>query len=150
MEEKQEQHLRELLVHDERQLARLNSCSGPIAGKWLSMFPQSWWPDFEDSSFIMALRFRCGMQVSVPGQTCKHAKIKERSVICEQCLDKYGDHAISCCFGGHTFTRHGAINNVIAEAGRAAGYTAYCEQVVPELCQVMVLSTGAVKVKELE
>ena len=46
------------------------------------------------------------------------------------------------------FTRHGAINSVIAEAGRAAGYTAYCEQVVPELCQVMVLSTGVVKVKE--
>ena len=148
LEERKEQQLREVLAHDERQLARLNSSSGPIAGKWLGMFPQSWWPEFEDSSFIMALRFRCGMQVSVPGQTCKHAKVKDRLEICEQCMDQYGDHAISCCYGGHLFTRHGAINNVIADAGRVAGYTAYCEQVVPELSQVMVLSTGMVKIKE--
>ena len=96
----------------------------------------------------MALRFRCGMQVSVPGQTYKHAKVKDRLEICEQCMDQYGDHATSCCYGGHLFTRHGAINNVIADAGRVAGYTAYCEQVVPELSQVMVLSTGMVKIKE--
>ena len=147
LEDQKEQQLRELLAHDERQLARLSSCSGPVAGKWLGMFPQSWWPDFEDSSFIMALRFRCGMRVSAPGQTCKRAKIKDRLVVCEQCLDPYGDHAISCGYGSHLFTRHGAINNVIADAGRVAGYTAYCEQVVPELCQVMVLSTGIMKIK---
>lgn len=143
-----EQQLRDLLVHDERQLARLNSCSGLVAGRWLSMFPASWWPKFEDSYYIMALRFRRGLILAPAGQKCMHVKVKDRQVRCEQCMDGFGDHAVSCSFGGHLFTRHGAINCVVAEAGRVAGYTAYSEQVVPELCQVVVQTGGVVKIRE--
>ena len=50
---------------DSRQLARLNSCSGQVAGKWLQAFPSSWWPKFTDDLFVMAVRFRCGMRLSL-------------------------------------------------------------------------------------
>ena len=118
-------------MDDPRALARLNSASGKVAGKWLEAFPSSWWPTFHDTSFIMALRLRCGLHVSVLGQHCMHTKLKDRQANCEKCLDVWGDHAISCAFGGHLFTRHTAVNNVLLEAGRAAGYTCHCEQVVP-------------------
>ena len=143
-----ERNLRDYYVNDERSLARLNSASGKICGKWLDAFPQSWWPQFHDTSFIMALRFRCGMKVSTSGQKCMHTKIKDRSVVCEKCLDCWGDHAISCGFGGHLFTRHGGLNHILCEAGRVAGYVAHCEQVVPELAQVTTSSEGVAKISE--
>ena len=130
-----ERELRDNYSDGPRALARLNSASGRVAGKWLEVFPSSWWPTFHDTSFIMALRLRCGMHVSAPGQHCMHAKLKDREVKCDTCLDVWGDHCISCGFGGHLFTRHTAVNNVLVEAGRAAGYTVHCEQVVPELAQ---------------
>ena len=140
-----ERCLRDDYNNDPRALARLNSASGKVAGKWLEAFPTAWWPTFHDTSFIMALRLRCGMHVSVLGQHCMHTKLKDRDVKCEKCLDVWGDHAISCGFGGHLFTRHTAVNNVLAEAGRAAGYTVHCEQVVPELTQ-FILKDGVASI----
>ena len=39
------------------------------------------------------------------------------------------------------------MNQVLLEAGRAAGYVGHCEQVVPELAQ-RVLKNGVVSVRE--
>ena len=136
--------MREYYVDDPRALARLNNASGKVAGKWLETFPTSWWPTFHDTAFIMALRLRCGMHVSVPGQHCMHTKLKDREARCEKCLDTCGDHAICCGFGGHLFIRHTALNNVLVEAGCAAGYTAHCEQVVPELAQFKLKDGGSI------
>ena len=61
-----------------------------------------------------------------------HTKLKDGTECCTEALDVFGDHCVICGISGHLFTRHGAINHVIAEAGRAAGYTALMEQVVPE------------------
>ena len=60
----------------------------------------------------------------------------------------YGDHAVCCGIGGHLFTRHGAIHAVIADAGRAAGYTVYSEQVIPELCQIVKNAAGVTSIQE--
>ena len=79
-----ERTLRDLYVGDPRSLARLNSASGKVAGKWLEAFPASWWPVFHDTSSIMALRFRCGIHVSEFGQHCMHTKLKDRHACCEQ------------------------------------------------------------------
>ena len=47
-----EMSLRETYVGNTRELARLNSASGPTAGKWISAFPSSWWPEFPDGHGI--------------------------------------------------------------------------------------------------
>ena len=78
-----ERSLRDFYVSDPRALGRLNSASAKVSGKWLDAFPQSWWPQFHDTSFIMALRFRCGMKVSAGGQKCMHTKIKDSTYVCE-------------------------------------------------------------------
>ena len=87
------------------------------------------------------------MHVSVLGQHCMHTKLKDQEAKCEKCLDVWGDHAICCGFGGHLFARHSGVNQVLLEAGRAAGYVGHCEQVVPELAQ-RVLKSGVVSVRE--
>ena len=70
-----------------RHTARLNSASGPAAGKWLDAFPSSWWPEFSDEAFIMALRFRSGIPIVAPGQFCMHHKCKDDGTTCGGELD---------------------------------------------------------------
>ena len=40
-------------------------------------------------------------------------------------------------FGAFRITRHAAVNSVLAEGGREAGYTVLEEQVVPEFCTAL-------------
>ena len=143
-----ELNLRDRYVGAPRNLARLNSCSGNVSSKWLQSSPSSWWPTFSDDSFIMALRFRCGIQVVPVGQKCAHCKLSVGHAMCKEDLDIYGDHCVTCGIGGHRFTLHGALNQILAEAGRAAGYTALLEQVIPELAQVKVLEDGSTVIKD--
>ena len=82
------------------------------------------------------------------GQLCMHTKGKDQLEYCEECLDTWGDHAVICKCGAHLFVRHSALNHVLAEAGRAAGYTAFLEQVVLELCQTKEDTEGNVKMME--
>ena len=58
------------------------------------------------------------------GQKCMHCNLKDHTESCTEALDALGDHCVVCGIGGHLFTKHSAINHVIVEAGRAAGYTA--------------------------
>jgi hypothetical protein len=107
-----------------------------MSGKWLSAFPSSWWPKISDEEFVLSLRFRCGIPVVRPNQTCMHASCKDKTRICGKVMDIWGDHCVVCQFGGHPFIRHGALNNIVAEAGRAAGYVALIEQVVPDFSTI--------------
>ena len=134
--------------YSERHLARLNSCSGKVAGKWLSAFPSSWWPEFADDHFIMALRFRAGISVVRPGHVCQHHSARDADLECNQIMDVHGDHCIICGIGGHLFMRHDAVNHILAEAARASGYTALMEQTIPELVSVKSLADGSVRVTE--
>ena len=63
-------------------------------------------------------------------------------------MDPFGDHAVMCGIGGHYFTRHSAVNDVLVQAGRAAGYVALQEQVIPELMQSQVDSRGVHNFRE--
>ena len=128
-----------------RQLARLNSCGGITSGKWLAAFPASWWPECHDGPFVMALRFRCGLRVTPSPHSCMHASIKNKSEMCEKAMDIYGDYTVTCGIGTHIFTRHSAVNEILLQAGRAAGYVALSEQVIPELMQKRTESGGVQK-----
>ena len=55
---------------------------------------------------------------------------------------------MTCGFGAFRFARHAAVNSVICEAGREAGYTVLEEQVVPEFCNVQTGSDGVPKFQE--
>ena len=83
----------------------------------------------------MALRFRCGLRVTPSPQSCMHASIKNKSEVCRKAMDIYGDHAVTCGIVAHIFTRHSAVNEILLQAGRAAGYVALSEQVILELMQ---------------
>lgn len=123
-------------VEKKRQLAKLNSCAGPVSGKWLKLFPSSWWPKMTDDIFVLALRFRVGMKIGTSTGKCMHTKCKEQlgeKAFCVKDLDAFGDHCVLCGAGGHMFTRHTALNTILVGAGRQAGYQALVEQVVPEL-----------------
>ena len=70
------------------------------------------------------------------GNKCMHCKVKDQEETCDVDLDEWGDHCVICGIGGHRFTRHGALNAVLADAGRAAGYSVLLEQVVPEFASI--------------
>ena len=116
-----------------RSLARLNACSGPVSGRWLTSFPLSWWREFPDDVFIMSLRFRLGVPVVPAGLRCYHAQCKDQDTFCDEPLDEMGDHAVACNIGAYVSCRHSALNHTLAQAGRDAGYAVLFEQVVPEL-----------------
>ena len=115
LQAKNETIMRDMLAGDLRQLSRLNSSSGPCAGKWLDSFPSSWWPEFPDDSFLFALRFRTGVPVVGVGNTCHHCRLKDRKSERAECgkhLDIWGDHAVICAIGGHLFTRSRSTRGV--------------------------------------
>ena len=110
----------------------MNSCSGQVYGKSLSSFPSSWWPLIPDEIFVVALRFRCGIPIVQPLQNCNRCSVKDKNRTCGKVLDIWGDHCVVCQFGGHMFTRHNALNQILADVGRAAGYVALMEQIIPD------------------
>lgn len=96
----------------------------------------------------MVLRFRCGIQVVPVGQNCARCKLSVDHAMCNEDLDVYGDHYVTCGIGGYRFIRHGVLNQILAEAGRAAGYTAFLERFIPELAQVKVREDGSICIKD--
>ena len=66
------------------------------------------------------------------GLRCLHAPTKDPEKYCDEDLDRYGDHAATCNSGPYISARHAALNAILAQAGRDAGYAALLEQVVPE------------------
>ena len=72
------------------------------------------------------------MPVTPAGLTCAHTHSKGPRKVCEENLDRFGDHAVCCNCGPYMSARHGALNAILAQAGRDAGYAALLEQVVPE------------------
>lgn len=63
-----------------------------------------------------------------------HQAIKDNEK-CGKPLDLLGNYAVICSTGGHIFARDSALNSVIGEAGKLAGYSVLYEQVIPELHQ---------------
>ncbi|CAK0833046.1 unnamed protein product, partial [Prorocentrum cordatum] len=125
--------LRARYFGSQRDLARLQSCAGSVSSRWLTEFPASWWPEITDDKFVMALKFRLGLQVYPAGLQCMRAKSKDQADRCGKDLDMFGDHAVCCNTGPYISMRHGSLNGVLAQAGRDAGYSALLEQTVPEL-----------------
>ena len=74
-----------------------------------------------------------GLVVCPAGLTCMHRQAKDETQVCCESLDVYGDHAVTCNVGPHLSYRHAAINDILKQAGKDAGYAALLEQVVPEL-----------------
>ena len=80
------------------------------------------------------------------GNKCMHTKCADQQTqksYCGKDLDALGDHCVICGIGGHLFTRHGAVNGILAEAGRQAGYQALHEQVIPDFGRWQVKPNGS-------
>ena len=77
-----------------------------------------------------------------------HTSISKKKDHCEKVTDRFGDYAVICGMGAHIFTRHTALNNVLLQVGRAVGYVALEEQVIPEMLQSQKDSKGGVRWKE--
>ena len=136
-----------------RQIAKLNSCCGSVSGKWLQGFPSAWWPRMTDDIFVLGVKFRCGIPICREGDQCMHISCKiddsgVPKVPCGKPLDKLGDHAASCATGGHLFSRHGGLNTIVADAGKAAGYQVLMEQVVPDFARWKKNRSGVVVLEE--
>ena len=67
---------------------------------------------------------------------------------CGKDLDSFGDHAVNCPIGGHFFTRHTVLNDVLAQVGRAAGYQTLIEQVVPDFARWKRKQDGSQSLEE--
>ena len=113
----------------------------------LSAFPASWWPVFPDDIFVLALKFRAGIPIMRVGSPCMHTRSKNLG-LCNELVDIWGDHAIVCRVGGHWFTRHGGLNQILIQAGRDAGYAVLAEQVVPDMTKINIAFDGSVSFEE--
>jgi hypothetical protein len=123
---------------------------GDVSGKWLAQYPSGWRPKITDDCFQVAVRWRLGLPVVTEGALCKHVSCRNKldAEPCNVRMDAFGGHCIICGFGAFRFARHDAVNSVLAEAGKEAGYTVLEEQVVPEFCITLVGEDGAPKVQE--
>ena len=74
--------LRARVGDSKRDLARLSSCAGPVSSRWLTQFPASWWPQFGDDRFDMALKFRLGLPLHPAGLKCAHKLSKDQAKQC--------------------------------------------------------------------
>ena len=99
---------------------------------------------------MMAVRFRCGMRLSLQGYQCMHCSCKDNGekVVCGKECDRFGDHPVTCAIGGHFFSRHSALNHVLGQAGRDAGYQVLLEQVVPEFARWKEKRDGVIALEE--
>ena len=78
------------------------------------------------------VRFRLGLQISLPGQQCGHVSKSTRKV-CNVGLDVLGDHACICDDGGWVAARHNMVRELLFNWATVAGFVALLEQPLPEL-----------------
>ena len=110
--------------------ARLMSAAGQVAGLWLLPPWGAKLATFTNIQWAIALRFKLGMDLFAPGTMC--ALSAQNGKPCPKAVDPKGYHIFSCGNGPQRLARHDNLNLYLAKWGRAAGYIARLEQVVPE------------------
>mmetsp|Transcript_18456 Transcript_18456/g.23873 ORF Transcript_18456/g.23873 Transcript_18456/m.23873 type:complete len:393 (-) Transcript_18456:171-1349(-) len=115
-----------LLVHfsdNAREMTRLRSCSMKGSGAFLQAVPnQNFGTKFFHREFQISVAYRLGLPVNLGGNRfCSISK-------CSKILDKYGDHALSCAYGGDRIYRHNALRDSIFHMLRRVGFDAKLEK----------------------
>ena len=110
------QHMYEQLTQDlalprERRAALL-SAGGPGAGGFLQP-PASLQETLPNDDYNVAVWRRLRLPVSLPDARCQH--VRADGAQCQEPLDPYGDHALSCATGGHLVARHDAAAQTLAQ-----------------------------------
>ena len=101
----------------ERDLIRLQSCSGTGAGAFLSALPYERGSSFSNAEIDLALRFRLGLPLPGLSHQC----------VCATTPDEIGDHYMCCNFGGDLQVRHDWIKQVFSSILKSAGSSVQCE-----------------------
>jgi len=92
--------------------ARLRSCGGPNAGRWLWSIPKEKALRLEDPLFRCALLRRLGLPVESTGDTCEG---------CGRVLDNSGLHRTTCMRSGRVQVRHKPLILIWRRIFREAG-----------------------------
>ena len=71
----------------------------------------------KDTLFQFAVAYRLGLPVNLSKNVCSMPN-------CSQSVDKYGDHALSCGYGGDRIYRHNALRDSIFHLLRKVGFDA--------------------------
>ena len=71
--------------------------------------------------FQFAVAYRLGLPVNLSKNVCSMPN-------CSQSVDKYGDHALSCGYGGDRIYRHNALRDSIFHLLRKVGFDAKLEK----------------------
>lgn len=88
-----------------RDVARLNSLGLPNSGAWLNVLPSpSLGLHLKPAEFIVSVKYRLGLQIFPQEGVC---------VSCPLISDIFGDHAVSCGWGGERTYRHNLIRDVL-------------------------------------
>ena len=105
---------------DTRSLARLMATSDKFAGNYLNVIPNdAFGTKMLPNEFRMALLYRLGIPL-LDNPTTTHNK--PRCINCAKPLDPWGDHALSCTFGGGLITRHDALRDIVFSTCSQAHY----------------------------
>ena len=125
MESKYNLMLQDLFVlykDDERSLARLRGCTMKGSGAFLHAVPnENLGTKMFSREFQFAVGYRMGLPLNLTKKYCSMMK-------CSGKVDKYGDHALSCAFGGDRIYRHNAMRDHIFHLMRRVGYDAKLEK----------------------
>ena len=92
--------------------ARLRSCAGPNAGRWLSAIPSEKQLELECNIFRCAIFRRLGLPVSTNADNCEG---------CSRSLDSYGWHRTTCMRSGRVQLRHKPLIKIWIRIFREAG-----------------------------
>ena len=96
-----------------RSRTRLQSASGPNAGKCLTAPAGVQQAHFRDDHFTTILQWRLG--IVTPSSVSRCLNTKADGDICEEVLDPECDHAVCCPCGPLRIQRHNAVTDALAD-----------------------------------
>ena len=102
-------------TEDRRDKARLNCVGRAGAGDWLTALPSTALGlHLRKVEFLTAVKYRLGLPV--------YQEVGECPVPgCTAASDVYGDHAISCGYGGERIAKHNHVRDALYQAAVQAG-----------------------------
>jgi len=107
---------------DVRSLARLRSCSMKGSGAFSHAVPnENLGTKMYNREFQFAVAYRIGLPVNLSKNYCSMLN-------CSKIVDKFGDHALLCGYGGDRIYRHNALRDTIFHMLRKVGYDAKLEK----------------------
>ena len=102
------------------QRAHLRLVSAPGAGQWLHATPTAALGTKVDPVLYSVMLQR---RLRIP-----FADSDDFCPMCDGIMDRFGDHALTCCCGGDRTERHNLIRNTLHQLSRSAGFASELEK----------------------